>query len=115
MRTSAVLPVLGLGLAGCAGLALHPAPERYRCAGESLIELHPRGEDRELVWEGHRFTLRPVPAASGLRYEGEGLSWHEKGSQGLLSKNGETVLAECQRQPPVPPLPRVTGFPQVRP
>lgn len=89
-------------LVGCATTAPTKPPAqpqqqqelRYRCDGGAELEVTylnpPSGESyASLLYQGRMAVLQSRPSGSGVRYvdqdEQQGLRWHTKGQEGMLS------------------------------
>lgn len=84
---------------------------RYRCADGVRVDVQPlgsripdvRADDGpvEVRFGGARHTLRPVSAASGVRYESARVGWHwfGRGEEGMLLRDanaGALLARDCR-------------------
>lgn len=69
----------------------------YLCGGEQ-VEAELTRSQAVITWRGVTHTLEGVRAASGTKFEGEGVMFWAKGQTALLEVGGE-MLPECTLQP----------------
>lgn len=93
-----------IGAAACKNLG--PTPVPYTCeSGKALEVQYPTDQTAFVYYEGKRYRLTAVPAASGALFSDSKFQWHTKGtgpgSTGILqevNKNSDepTVLDTCR-------------------
>ncbi len=96
-RGLALTLLVGLALSACTEA---PGPDafQFRC-GELLISLSYSEGSAVLQSNGERYALTQARAASGARYEGDGVEFWEHQGAAMLTINGERH-PECQRFDP---------------
>ncbi len=74
-----------------------PSVTKLRCGSREVIA-EDQGSMLVLTIDGQRYTLRPVPAASGAKYAGDGGNgFWSKGDRASLTLAGQ-AQPECERQ-----------------
>lgn len=68
----------------------------YRCRDGSKLSAVFTAERAQLWFEGVRYDLPQIPAASGVRYSDGWITFHTKGVLGTLSERGEVVARDCR-------------------
>lgn len=91
----------GLALSACASVEPEDATDRpmtYACAaGGSFTAAYSRDGRRAYVTAGGQaYVLRPIPAASGVRYTGGGVTLHAKGPEALLEGAAGGPYRNCR-------------------
>lgn len=85
-------------LAGCAALQPPPQPVTYACAGGSEFTItFLRGDaGADIFINRMRFHLRQEPAASGVRYACDVLTFTGKGNEAQVEMDGSLAYHNCR-------------------
>jgi len=73
-----------------------PFSHVYRCDDDFAVAARAQGDSVSLVLPGRDVVLARVRSASGARYEGEGIVFHERGSEARVELT-DTVFTGCTR------------------
>ncbi len=99
MNTSLALTSAALILTLSACAAQKPSLINYTCDnGQGLATQVLSEEHFAVQYQGKVHTMTRKLAASGVRYEGEGYQWWEKGNEGTLTPTGGPALT-CRTAP----------------
>lgn len=63
---------------------------RYHCADDLVVTVEYSGYGAALTLGGERHELYQEPAASGVRYSNDDVSWHTKAQEGMLSAGDDS-------------------------
>lgn len=79
----------------CTGCVASAPPSQflagYRCSPEVVLDAWTAGDKLQLRAAGAAYELARTPSASGVRWEGDGVTFHEKGEQAVFVRGGERL------------------------